>query len=268
MRCEWGETAYRLVMGNWSHNQEWDEVIRWLVRWQSLAYESSINQWLHDESCRPSIHDICLAIATAVPISSKFPWANSNCNMVQNSHETSRKYWATPLSVRSFAGTAHSFAGSALFASLMRFATLIDSLIHWLSCSWGSIWFDVSKWFRSIVDCTVGQNSQKLGCKYWTTRSSVRQFARTALSFACSTQLASFARSAALTRMLTRSLPRIIDVSKWPDLPHRLSVSRFQVTFVLLIRRTKRSKFSAANRSLENIHHDQLSFDGIVVILL
>ena len=38
--------------------------------------------------------------------------------------------------------------------------------------------------------------------KYWATRSSVRSFARTAHSFACSGQLASLAPSAALTRSL------------------------------------------------------------------
>ena len=42
--------------------------------------------------------------------------------------------------------------------------------------------------------------------KYWATRSSVRSFARTAHSFACSRLLASLAPSAALTRLLARSL--------------------------------------------------------------
>ena len=42
--------------------------------------------------------------------------------------------------------------------------------------------------------------------KYWAIRSSVRSFARTAHSFACSALLASLARSAALIRSLARSL--------------------------------------------------------------
>ena len=42
--------------------------------------------------------------------------------------------------------------------------------------------------------------------KYWATRSSARSFARTAQSFACYALLASFARSAALTRSLACSL--------------------------------------------------------------
>ena len=50
--------------------------------------------------------------------------------------------------------------------------------------------------------CTVGRNSQEYRLKYRATRRSVCSFARTAHSFACSTQLASLARSAALARSL------------------------------------------------------------------
>ena len=58
--------------------------------------------------------------------------------------------------------------------------------------------------------------------EYWVTRSSIRSFARTAHSFACSGLLPSLAPSAALNRFLTRSLrslPRLwesvrLDVSK------------------------------------------------------
>ena len=50
------------------------------------------------------------------------------------------------------------------------------------------------------------QISEKSRRKYWATRSSVRSFARTAHSFACSGLLASLAPSAALTRSLARSL--------------------------------------------------------------
>ena len=53
---------------------------------------------------------------------------------------------------------------------------------------------------------TVGQNSQEYRLKYWATRSSLRSFARTAHSFACSTLLTSLTRSAALTRSLARLL--------------------------------------------------------------
>jgi len=49
-------------------------------------------------------------------------------------------------------------------------------------------------------------NSQEYRLQYWATRSSVRSFARTAHSFACSGLLASLAPSAALTRSLARSL--------------------------------------------------------------
>ena len=53
------------------------------------------------------------------------------------------------------------------------------------------------KQFRTMVE-----NSQKYRLKYWATRSSVRSFARTTHSFACSVLLALLARSAALTRSL------------------------------------------------------------------
>ena len=51
-----------------------------------------------------------------------------------------------------------------------------------------------AKWFRNRR------------IEYWATRSSVRSFARTAYSFACSGLLTSLAPSAALTRSLTPSL--------------------------------------------------------------
>ena len=57
------------------------------------------------------------------------------CTMAQNNQESSRKYWATRSSVRSFTRTAHSFACSALLASLARSAVLICSLAHSLTHS-------------------------------------------------------------------------------------------------------------------------------------
>ena len=59
--------------------------------------------------------------------------------MVQKSHESMYKYWATRSSVRSFARIAHSFTCSALLASLARSAALIRSLarsIRSLPSSW------------------------------------------------------------------------------------------------------------------------------------
>ena len=53
---------------------------------------------------------------------------------------------------------------------------------------------------------TMVWNKQESRRKYWATRSSIRSFARTAHSFACSGLLASLAPSAALTHSLTRSL--------------------------------------------------------------
>ena len=53
---------------------------------------------------------------------------------------------------------------------------------------------------------TMVENSQDYRLYYWATRSSVRSFARTAHSLACSGLFASLAPSAALTRSLARSL--------------------------------------------------------------
>ena len=50
--------------------------------------------------------------------------------------------------------------------------------------------------FSASPPSTVGQNNQKPKWKYWATRSSVRSFARTAYSFACSGLLASLAHFA------------------------------------------------------------------------
>ena len=51
--------------------------------------------------------------------------------MVQNSHGSGRKYWATCLSVHLFACTAHSFACSALLAH-----SLTPKLIRCLKRTW------------------------------------------------------------------------------------------------------------------------------------
>ena len=47
----------------------------------------------------------------------------------QDNHQDRLEYWATRSSVRSFARTAHSFACSALLASLARSAALTPSLV-------------------------------------------------------------------------------------------------------------------------------------------
>ena len=54
--------------------------------------------------------------------------------MVQNNQESRRKYWATRLSVCLIACIAHSFAGSALLASL----TCSAVFAHLLPSSWES----------------------------------------------------------------------------------------------------------------------------------
>ena len=59
--------------------------------------------------------------------------------------------------------------------------------------------------FRALFVSTMVQNSQGSRLQYCTCFS-ICPFARTAPSIACSTQLASLARSAALTRSLARSL--------------------------------------------------------------
>ena len=59
-------------------------------------------------------------------------------------------------------------------------------------------------------ESTVVQNRQKYRLQYWATCSSVRSFACTAHSFACSGLLASLAPSAALTRSLTSLTPSLV----------------------------------------------------------
>ena len=69
--------------------------------------------------------------------------------------------------------------------------------------------WSIVRWWRPFPLCrprTVVWNRQEWRRKYWATRSSVRSFARTAHSFACSGLLALLAPSAALTRSLPRSL--------------------------------------------------------------
>ena len=57
---------------------------------------------------------------------------------------------------------------------------------------------------------TMVDNSQEYRLKYWAPCSSVRLFARTAHSFACSGLLASLAPSAALTHSLTSLTPSLV----------------------------------------------------------
>jgi len=66
-------------------------------------------------------------------------------------------------------------------------------------------------------------NSQEFRLWYWATRSSVRSFARTAHSFACSGLLASLAPSAALTRSLARSLRSL--PRSWESVNFDVSIS-------------------------------------------
>ena len=78
------------------------------------------------------------------------------------------EYWATRWSVCSFARTAHSFAWSALLASLAHSPALTRSLsrsFRSIPCSWDSEWLDgylfsVSFLFWLIVDC----NPQREQC--------------------------------------------------------------------------------------------------------
>ena len=77
----------------------------------------------------------------------------SHCTVIQNILKSGRCYWATRLSARSFARTAHSFACSALLASLKRSAALIRSLApptHSLPSSWDSGIF--MSGFSSVLD--------------------------------------------------------------------------------------------------------------------
>ena len=100
--------------------------------------------------------------------------------MVDNSQEYRLGYWATHLSVCSFARTAHSFASSALLASLACSAALIHSLAHSL------IRFQAFQ----IVTLVLGQ-------------ARLRSFVRSYRLLTCSVLLASLACSTAFAGSLT-----------------------------------------------------------------
>ena len=70
--------------------------------------------------------------------------------------------------------------------------------------------------------CNVVQSSHELRRKYWVTHLSIRSFACTGQSYACSALLASLASSTALICLLTHSLPSSwesvsLDISKRPS---------------------------------------------------
>ena len=74
--------------------------------------------------------------------------------MVQNNKEARCKYWATRLSVCSFACTAHSFTCSALLAAL---TSLLACSLRSLPLLWESEWWVVFVFFLlfwTIVHCT------------------------------------------------------------------------------------------------------------------
>ena len=72
------------------------------------------------------------------------------CTVVQNNHESKRKYWATRSSVLSFVRTAHSYSCSVLFASLARSAELTCLFTRSLALSWESGWLFLL--FLSVLD--------------------------------------------------------------------------------------------------------------------
>ena len=75
-------------------------------------------------------------------------------------------------------------------------------------CIFFLFWTMVHSWLNHDQNHnhTMVQNSQEYRLKYWVTRLSVRSFARTTHSFACSRLLALLTPSAALTHSLARSL--------------------------------------------------------------
>ena len=80
---------------------------------------------------------------------------------------------------------------------------------------WDKLWWDQLRSLTPQPDeknsqkchyhyCTMGQNNKRSRCKNWATWPSVRSFASTAHSFACSALLTLLTRSTALTHLLTR----------------------------------------------------------------
>ena len=82
--------------------------------------------------------------------------------MVQISQELGRKHWATHLSVRSFACTAHSFACSALLALLAHSAALIRLLVcsvaHSRAC--GKVGILMSQWIEGAMSLVKGPKAK------------------------------------------------------------------------------------------------------------
>ena len=87
--------------------------------------------------------------------------------MGQKNQKSRWKYWATRLSVCSFAHTAHSFAWSTLLASLMR-STALTCLLARSLCSFPSSW--KSKWLDSFFFWVFSYSGPKCHEQEWVQR--------------------------------------------------------------------------------------------------
>ena len=84
--------------------------------------------------------------------------------------------------------------------------------------------------FSKLSKLQYGSEQPRIRCKYWATRSSIRSFARTTHSFACSALLALLARSAALIRLFARSLVK----SEWWMLGHQVVLNLSELVIPLI----------------------------------
>ena len=78
---------------------------------------------------------------------------NLENTMRQNYQESRCEYWATRLSVHLFAHTAHSFACSALLATLAHFA-------HFLDCGTVNDWMAIFSVSFSFLDHSAESGSE------------------------------------------------------------------------------------------------------------
>ena len=103
--------------------------------------------------------------------------------------------------------------------------SLLDAFSHLYKRICPSVGPSVHPSVCPSVRRTVVWKSQGQRCKYWATCLSIRSFARTAHSFACSTLLVSLARSAALIHSLACS-PVGHSVQFLRIVPYRLKLNK------------------------------------------
>ena len=118
-----------------------------LFLWPSLI-DKAVKSRVLLSHCLPHVCVFLLSLSTETTRNMNSSW----CSMIQNDQVL--RHSPVRLSIRSCAGTVHSFARSARHPSLARSAALIRSLARSLPSSWESENFDVSKQFGFVPHYT------------------------------------------------------------------------------------------------------------------